>query len=89
MRRGVVAARTLGLHAKEGGGHDRGLGGHGHVVLRGDAEAGWTAGGGHSLHVVCDLTIASAEEARFKRNTLDVDEGLAKIKAAAPDGVVL
>ena len=29
-----------------------------------------------------------AEEARFKRNTLDVDEGLAKIKAAAPDGVV-
>ena len=29
-----------------------------------------------------------AEEARYKRNTLDVDEGLAKIKAAAPDGVV-
>ena len=29
-----------------------------------------------------------AEEARFKRNTLDVDEGLAKIKAANPDGVV-
>ena len=49
VRRGVVAARTLGLHAKEGGGHDRGLGGHGHVVLRGDAEAGWTAGGGAAL----------------------------------------
>ena len=27
---------------------------------------GWAAGGGHSLHVVCDLTIASAEHARFK-----------------------
>ena len=26
---------------------------------------GWAVGGGHSLHVVCDLTIASAEEARF------------------------
>ncbi|WP_163508356.1 1,4-dihydroxy-2-naphthoyl-CoA synthase [Fodinicola acaciae] len=28
---------------------------------------GWAAGGGHSLHVVCDLTIASAEHARFKQ----------------------
>jgi len=27
---------------------------------------GWAAGGGHSLHVICDLTLASAEEARFK-----------------------
>src|SRR5690606_39708050 len=27
---------------------------------------GWAAGGGHSLHVVCDLTIASREHARFK-----------------------
>ncbi|MGH7920125.1 MAG: enoyl-CoA hydratase-related protein, partial [Candidatus Dormibacteraceae bacterium] len=27
---------------------------------------GWAAGGGHSLHVVCDLTLASAEHARFK-----------------------
>jgi naphthoate synthase len=27
---------------------------------------GWAAGGGHSLHVVCDLTIAS-EQARFKQ----------------------
>ena len=29
-----------------------------------------------------------AEEARYKRNTLEVDEGFAKIKAAAPDAVV-
>src|SRR3954452_22163315 len=33
---------------------------------------GWTAGGGHSLHVVCDLTIASQEEARFKQTDADV-----------------
>jgi naphthoate synthase len=33
---------------------------------------GWTAGGGHSLHVVCDLTIASVEEARFKQTDADV-----------------
>jgi naphthoate synthase len=33
---------------------------------------GWTAGGGHSLHVVCDLTVASAEEARFKQTDADV-----------------
>ena len=33
---------------------------------------GWTAGGGHSLHVVCDLTIASLEEARFKQTDADV-----------------
>src|SRR3712207_4747030 len=26
---------------------------------------GWAAGGGHSLHVVSDLTLASAEHARF------------------------
>jgi naphthoate synthase len=28
---------------------------------------GWAAGGGHSLHVVADLTIASREHARFKQ----------------------
>jgi naphthoate synthase len=28
---------------------------------------GWAAGGGHSLHVVCDLTLASAAHARFKQ----------------------
>ena len=34
--------------------------------------AGWAAGGGHSLHVVSDLTIASREHARFKQTDLDV-----------------
>lgn len=29
------------------------------------AVPGWAVGGGHSLHVVCDLTIASKEHARF------------------------
>jgi len=33
---------------------------------------GWAAGGGHSLHVVCDLTIASAEHAHFKQTDADV-----------------
>ncbi|GAA1136657.1 MULTISPECIES: 1,4-dihydroxy-2-naphthoyl-CoA synthase [Microbacterium] len=33
---------------------------------------GWAAGGGHSLHVVCDLSVASAEEARFKQTDADV-----------------
>jgi naphthoate synthase len=33
---------------------------------------GWTAGGGHSLHVVCDLTVASTEHARFKQTDADV-----------------
>ena len=33
---------------------------------------GWAAGGGHSLHVVCDLTIASEEHARFKQTDTDV-----------------
>jgi len=33
---------------------------------------GWAAGGGHSLHVVCDLTVASAEHARFKQTDADV-----------------
>ena len=33
---------------------------------------GWAAGGGHSLHVVCDLTIASGEHARFKQTDADV-----------------
>ena len=34
--------------------------------------SGWAAGGGHSLHVVCDLTIASREHARFKQTDADV-----------------
>ena len=33
---------------------------------------GWAAGGGHSLHVVCDLTMASREHARFKQTDSDV-----------------
>lgn len=33
---------------------------------------GWAAGGGHSLHVVCDLTLASEEHARFKQTDPDV-----------------
>ncbi len=34
--------------------------------------SGWAAGGGHSLHVVCDLSLASAEQARFKQTDADV-----------------
>jgi naphthoate synthase len=33
---------------------------------------GWAAGGGHSLHAVADLTLASAEHARFKQTDSDV-----------------
>lgn len=33
---------------------------------------GWAVGGGHSLHVVCDLTIASEEHAKFKQTDPDV-----------------
>ena len=34
--------------------------------------SGWAAGGGHSLHVTCDMTLASAEHARFKKTDADV-----------------
>jgi len=34
--------------------------------------SGWAAGGGHSLHVVCDLTIASKEHGKFKQTDADV-----------------
>jgi naphthoate synthase len=34
--------------------------------------SGWAAGGGHSLHVVCDLSLACAEHARFKQTDADV-----------------
>jgi naphthoate synthase len=34
--------------------------------------SGWAVGGGHSLHVVCDLTLASHEHARFKQTDPDV-----------------
>ena len=33
---------------------------------------GWSVGGGHSLHVVCDMTLASAEHAIFKQTDADV-----------------
>lgn len=33
---------------------------------------GWAVGGGHSLHVTADLTIASREHARFKQTDTDV-----------------
>ncbi len=33
---------------------------------------GWAAGGGHSLHAVCDLTLASKEHAKFKQTDADV-----------------
>ncbi|GAA4101541.1 MULTISPECIES: 1,4-dihydroxy-2-naphthoyl-CoA synthase [Streptomyces] len=36
------------------------------------AVSGWAAGGGHSLHVVCDLTIASREFGRFKQTDATV-----------------
>jgi naphthoate synthase len=34
--------------------------------------SGWAAGGGHSLHVVCDLTLACREHGRFKQTDTDV-----------------
>ncbi|KXO89369.1 1,4-dihydroxy-2-naphthoyl-CoA synthase [Tsukamurella pseudospumae] len=33
---------------------------------------GWAAGGGHSLHVTCDLTLASRQHAKFKQTDADV-----------------
>ena len=33
---------------------------------------GWAVGGGHSLHVVCDMTLASKENALFKQTDADV-----------------
>lgn len=36
------------------------------------AVPGWAVGGGHSLHCVCDLTIASREHAIFKQTDPDV-----------------
>jgi naphthoate synthase len=33
---------------------------------------GWAVGGGHSLHVVCDLTVASKEHAIFKQTDANV-----------------
>ena len=36
------------------------------------AVSGWAAGGGHSLNVVADLSLASLEHARFKQTDADV-----------------
>lgn len=33
---------------------------------------GWAAGGGHSLHAICDLTLASREHGKFKQTDADV-----------------
>src|SRR3954451_25188329 len=33
---------------------------------------GWAAGGGHSLHAVCDLTLASREHGKFKQTDAKV-----------------
>ncbi len=33
---------------------------------------GWAVGGGHSLHVVCDMTLASKDHAIFKQTDADV-----------------
>lgn len=33
---------------------------------------GWAVGGGHSLHVICDMTLASREHAVFKQTDPDV-----------------
>lgn len=33
---------------------------------------GWAVGGGHSLHVVCDMTLASKEHAIFRQTDVDV-----------------
>lgn len=33
---------------------------------------GWAVGGGHSLHVTCDLSLASQEHANFKQSDTDV-----------------
>ena len=45
---------------------------------------GWAAGGGHSLHVVCDLTLASAEHARFKQTDADVGQLRRRLRLRLP-----
>ncbi len=50
---------------------------------------GWAAGGGHSLNVVADLSIASSEHARFKQTDADVgsfDAGYGSAYLARPVG---
>jgi naphthoate synthase len=53
--------------------HPRGAAAHPlHAQGRDRRGAGWAVGGGHSLHVVCDMTLASAEHAVFKQTDPDV-----------------
>src|SRR3954465_10144973 len=50
---------------------------------------GWAVGGGHSLHVVCDLTLASREHARFLQTDPDVasfDSGFGSVYLARQVG---
>jgi naphthoate synthase len=50
---------------------------------------GWAVGGGHSLHVVCDLTLASKEHAVFKQTDPDVasfDSGFGSVYLAKQIG---
>jgi naphthoate synthase len=50
---------------------------------------GWAVGGGHSLHVVCDLTLASREHAVFKQTDPDVasfDSGYGSVLLARQVG---
>ena len=46
---------------------------------------GWAVGGGHSLHVVCDLTLACSEHAIFKQTDPDVASYDAGFGSALPD----
>ena len=48
---------------------------------------GWAAGGGHSLHVVCDLSLASREHARFKQTDADVGSFDGQLLADLPGQV--
>jgi naphthoate synthase len=63
----IDAARTGRLHILE---VQRLIRTMGKVVIC--VVPGWAAGGGHSLHVVSDLTLASEQHARFKQTDADV-----------------
>ena len=45
---------------------------------------GWAAGGGHSLHIVCDLSVASAEHCRFNQTRTHIHNS-----RAHPTGVMI
>jgi ABC-type branched-subunit amino acid transport system substrate-binding protein len=46
------------------------------------------AGKAGTMRALHKRSMKLVEEARYKRNTVDVDEGLAKLKAAAPEAVI-